>query len=382
MDAMHQPFREHHLFQLLFEYEQQTAPLDLFISLYFRSHKALGSKDRGFIAEAVYALVRWKGMLDYFCQPEEPTWARRIQILQEIDLENLQEEETIPLHTRLSFPKPLFELILESHGVENGSEICLASNYPAPTTVRANLLKTTREELLHRWKDLYPVYPCKFSETGITFGKKLNFFELPEFKAGLFEVQDEGSQLLASLVTIEPGQIFLDYCAGSGGKTLAIAPQMQGKGQIYLHDIRPHALLEAKKRLKRAGVQNGQLINWDEEKKLKNLKKKCDWVLVDAPCTGTGTLRRNPDMKWKFSVEAYERLLGQQRMIFEKALSFLKPGGSIVYATCSVLSGENQRQVEHFLKTYPLELVKAPLITLPSQGGMDGFFGAVFKLSK
>lgn len=374
------PFREHHLFQLLEEYEQQTAPLDLFISNYFRAHKALGSKDRGFIAEAVYALVRWKGVLDYFCEPEVPTWPKRIAKLKTLDIDSLQDEELIPLHIRLSFPKELFDLILESHGMENGSEICLASNFPAPTTVRANLLKTTRGKLLERWQELYPVFPCKFAETGITFRKKLNFFVLPEFTEGLFEVQDEGSQLLADLVQIAPGQVLLDYCAGSGGKTLAIAPAMQGKGQIYLHDIRPHALLEARKRLKRAGVQNGQILNSDEDKKLKLLKKKCDWVLVDAPCTGTGTLRRNPDMKWKFSVEAYERLIGQQRHIFEKALSFLKPGGTIVYATCSVLSGENQRQVDHFLKTYNLELVKAPLVTLPSQGGMDGFFGAVFQL--
>lgn len=373
------PFREHHLFQLLYEYEQQTAPLDLFMSLYFRSNKALGSKDRAFISEAVYALVRWKGVLDYFCQEENPSWARRIEVLQGIDLESLQDEEAIPLHTRLSFPKELFDLIIESHGIENGSEICLSSNYPAPTTVRANLLKTTREQLLERWQNLYQIHPCKFAEAGIVFRKKINFFELPEFQAGLFEVQDEGSQLLATLVQIDPGQIFLDYCSGSGGKTLAVAPAMQGKGQIYLHDIRPHALIEAKKRLKRAGVQNAQVLRWDEEKKLKSLKKKCDWVLVDAPCTGTGTLRRNPDMKWKFTLDAYQRLMGQQRQIFEKALSFLKPGGIIIYATCSVLAGENQRQVEHFLKTYPLELVKSPFATFPSQGGMDGFFGAIFR---
>ena len=376
---MPKPFREHHLFQLLQGYEEQSGPLDLFISLYFRANKALGSKDRGFIAEAVYALVRWRGMLDYFCEPEKPTWERRVQVLQEIDIGKLQDEEEIPLHIRLSFPKELFDLVLDSHGIENGSEICLTSNYPAPTTVRANLLKTTRSHLLEQWKDIYQVEPCKFSETGIIFRKKINFFDLPEFKAGLFEVQDEGSQLLANLVEVKAGQIFLDYCAGSGGKTLAIAPKMQEKGQIYLHDIRSHALLEARKRLKRAGIQNGQALRWDEEKKLKSLKKKCDWVLVDAPCTGTGTLRRNPDMKWKFTVEAYERLVGQQRAIFEKALSFVKPGGHIVYATCSVLTGENQKQVEHFLKTYPLELLHAPLVTLPSQGGMDGFFGAVFR---
>jgi 16S rRNA C967 or C1407 C5-methylase (RsmB/RsmF family) len=222
------------------------------------------------------------------------------------------------------------------------------------------------------------VVPTSTSPLGITFQKKINFFELPEFKEGLFEVQDEGSQLLAFLVKAKPGQQVLDYCAGSGGKTLAFAPSMQNKGQIFLHDVRPKALLECRKRLRRAGIQNAQTVAHDSPK-LSKLKKKMDWVLVDAPCTGTGTLRRNPDMKWKFSQEILSRLIGQQRMIFEKALSYMRPEGRIVYATCSILQEENQEQIEHFLKTYSLELEGETFQTFPALGGMDGFFGAILK---
>ena len=179
-------------------------------------------------------------------------------------------------------------------------------------------------------------FPCKFSPCGIEFHKRINFFELEEFKAGFFEVQDEGSQLMADLVDAAPGQSVLDYCAGSGGKTLAFAPKMQEKGQIFLHDIRPFALQEARKRLRRAVIQNAQIVLPDHQN-LKRLKKKMHWVLVDVPCTGTGTMRRNPDMKWNFTRETLERLMGQQRTIFEKALSFMRPDGRIVYATCSLL---------------------------------------------
>lgn len=370
------PFREHHLFTLLDNYDRQTLPLDLFIHQYFKNHSALGSKDRGFIAETVYALIRWKGLLDYLI--DEPDWQKRYQFYTEHELSQFITQQEIPLSVRVSFPSYLFELLASSYGEEQAAELCLINNTPAPTTIRVNALKTTRESLLEKWKDLYEISPTLHSPDGIIFHKKINFFQLPEFKAGLFEVQDEGSQLLAGLVQAQPGDLVLDYCAGSGGKTLAFAPAMQGKGQIYLHDIRKFALLEARKRLKRAGIQNSQLLNPDSPN-LAKLKKKMNWVLVDAPCTGTGTLRRNPDMKWKFDQETLIRLLGQQRVIFEKALSFLHPKGRIVYATCSLLKEENQAQLEHFLKTYTLCLDRDPFQTLPSRGGMDGFFAVVLK---
>lgn len=370
------PFRQHHLFTLLEAYGQQKLPLDLFIHYYFRKHPALGSKDRLFISETAYSLIRWQILLDYLAQSS--SWTDRYQTFLEINIEEIQAQDNIPLAVRVSFPDFLFKLLIESFGIKKATEICLASNAPAPTTVRVNSSKIERAELLKRWENIYQVSPTPISPLGISFHKKINFFQLPEFKEGLFEVQDEGSQLLAQLVKVQPGEQVLDYCAGSGGKTLAFAPQMEQKGQIYLHDIRPYSLLEAKKRLKRAGIQNAQVIS-HESPHLSKLKKKMNWVLVDAPCSGVGTLRRNPDMKKKLDSELLSGLIGQQRQIFEKALSYMAPNGRIVYATCSLLKEENQSQIDHFISTYSLQIVDEPFQSFQSIGGMDGFFGVVLK---
>lgn len=374
---MHLSFQEHHLFQILKRYDLQHLPLDLFLSHYFKAHRALGSKDRKLISEAIYGMIRWQKLLD-FLVGKQNSWESRYAIYKNFQPENYLLATQIPLHVRISFPQDLFELLTSQYGVEKATRLCQICNTPAPTTIRVNTLKITREELLNRWKSQYDVLPCEFSPQGILFKKRIPFFELEEFKKGFFEVQDEGSQLLANLVQPTPGDQILDFCAGSGGKTLAFAPYMHGKGQIYLHDIRETALEQAKRRLSRAGIQNAQLL-YPEHKTLEKLKRKMDWVLVDAPCSGSGTLRRNPDMKWKFSVEMLEGLAGQQRTIFEKALSFVKPGGKIIYGTCSILNIENELQVDHFIKTYSLKMIGSPFVSLPTFGGMDGFFGAVFE---
>ncbi len=371
------PFRHHHLLQIFELYDNQNAPMDLVLRNYFREHKAIGSKDRAFIAETVYGMVRWKGLLDFLCG-EVQTWEKRLELFASDRFPKAQQDMSLPDHVRASFPPALFEAIVRSYGLEKGKEICRVCNGGAPLAVRVNTLKTSRDALLNLWKERYSVVPSDSAPQAIIFKKRENFFAFPEFTAGFFEVQDEGSQLIAVLVDAKPGQLVFDFCSGSGGKALAFAPQMEGKGQIYLHDIRKSVLLEARKRLKRAGIQNAQGVDSTDEKKLKGLKKKMNWVLVDAPCSGTGTLRRNPDMKWKYSEEMLTRLVGQQRVIFEKALSYLHPEGQIVYATCSLLKEENEEQVAHFLKTYSLTLVhefKSPLV----EGGMDGFYGAVMK---
>lgn len=374
------PFREHHLFCLLEGYEQQLLPLDLYISHYFREHKALGSKDRAFIADAIYGIIRWQGLLDHLCQ-SPVSWKKRYDLFNTLQIEEHLHREDIPPHIRVSFPESLFNLIVTYYGQEKAIQLCLASNSSAPITIRVNTMKTSREALLLKWQGIFNVTPCKFSQEGILFDKRTALFTLEEFQQGLFEVQDEGSQLLAKLLTAQPGQLVMDYCAGAGGKTLAFAPQMQNQGQIFLHDIRPHILAESQKRLRRAGIQNAQIVAHDDENKLKGLRKKMDWVLVDVPCSGTGTMRRNPDMKWKFSDEILKRLVGQQRTIFEKALSFMKPNGYIVYATCSLLHEENQMQIAHFTQTYGLEVVQEPFQSLPTFNEMDGFFGVILRRS-
>ncbi|MDF2549774.1 MAG: rsmB [Chlamydiales bacterium] len=371
---MKQPFRLYHLIQLLEAYDRAKMPLDQFLSQYFRKEKAVGSKDRKEIAETTYALMRWKDLLDAFVEGPV-TWEKRYGVWTRKLMDDQAKVSLLPLHTQVSFPEPLYNLFVDTYGQEKAFQLCLDSNQPAPITIRINALKATRDEWVEKWAEPGSFKLCDKSPYGVRFINRENFFCREDFRQGFFEVQDEASQLVASLVEAKPGQQVIDYCAGSGGKTLAYAPAMQGKGQIYLHDIRPHVLLEAKKRLKRAGIENAQISNPDCDK-LKRLKKRMDWVLVDAPCSGTGTLRRNPDMKWRIDKDAIERLIGQQRIIFEKALSFLKDDGVIVYATCSILSEENERQLEHFLKTYGLKLRQDPFKSLPERGGMDGFFAA------
>ena len=373
-------FRENHLFNILDTFDSVRGPLDLFLRNYCRAHKALGPKDRRFISEAVYGITRWQGLIDHLCPTKPPTWEKRYSIYKDFEPTQYLNDASIPPHIRVSFPQNFFQFLSDALGEEEALKFCLTCNAPAPTTIRANTLKISRDALLAKWKDLYEISPCKYSSAGIVFHKKINFFELTEFKEGLFEIQDEGSQLIADLVQASPQDRVLDYCSGSGGKALALAPRKQGKGQIYLHDIRPATLLEAKKRLKRAGIQNAQIVLPSDRPKKNELKGTVHWVLVDAPCSGTGTLRRNPDMKWKFDLSLVERLVQEQRTIFEEALKFMNPKGHIVYATCSVLPQENEEQIAFFQEKFNLKLVGEPFKCTPLPGEMDGFFGAVLKM--
>lgn len=373
---MRHPFPQFHLLNLLHSYDESRLPLDVLMNQYFRSHRALGSKDKKYVAQTAYALVRWRGWLDGMCG-RESSWETRLSCYTSTPPLSTPAPQ-LPPHQQVSCPKILWEWLVESYGEEQAKELCLINNQQAPVTLRVNGNKGTPQELMDQWDPEYPLHPCPQSPVGLTLEKRRNFFELDLFKEGWFEVQDEGSQLVAAEVTAQPGDQVLDYCAGSGGKSLAIAPGMKGKGQLFLHDVRQRALAEAKKRLKRAGVQNSQLLPSDSPQ-LKKLKKRMDWVLADVPCSGTGTLRRNPDMKWRYNAATLKELVGLQRNIFEKALSFMKARGKIVYATCSLLPQENEQQVEHFLQTYPIQLVHPPFKSLPTEGGMDGFFAAVFE---
>ncbi len=372
------PFRQHHLFQILHLYDPDKGALDSFLRSYFRKNKAVGSKDRKEITETIYHMFRWRALLDYHCRGNK-NWENRYEVFKNFNYKEHLDNENIPLHIRLSFPKKIFNLLLDAYGEKKAIQISLASNSAAPTTIRPNPLKTTRNALLKKWAHQYAVTPCNVSPLGITFHKRENFFAMPEFKEGLFEIQDEGSQLLADLVHAKPKDSILDYCAGSGGKTLAFAHKLKGTGQIYLHDIRSHALLEAKKRLRRAGIQNIQFVE-AKSKQLKKLKGKMSWVFVDTPCSGSGTMRRNPDIKWNFNHTILKRLIDQQREIFASALDFLHPKGKIIYATCSLFPQENEEQVKYFLEQFPLALRGDIFKTEPQEGSMDGFFGAVFKM--
>lgn len=370
-------FREHHLFSIFSLFEEESLPLDIFLRNYFKKHSAIGSKDRKMIAEAIYGIIRWKGLLDAISY-DDRSWKKRFETFSTFPYEQSIDDPNIAPYAQVSFPKFFFEILEKSLGAKEARAFCLVSNEQAPITIRANALKTSREELIESLKKYCPVFACQHAPYGIHLAQRINFFSLDEFKAGLFEVQDEASQLVADKVEVKPGSHFLDFCAGSGGKALAIAPKMQGRGQIYLHDIRCSALYEAKKRMKRAGIQNVQFCFPDSKQK-KSLIGHMDWVLVDAPCSGTGTLRRNPDAKWKFDEKMIPRIVQEQRAIFNEALKFVKPKGHIVYATCSVLPEENENQAAYFLKEFPVRQVGPFFKTFPVKGGMDGFFAVVFQ---
>lgn len=370
-------FRKYHLLKIFEQSEGLPIPLDALLRNYFRQHKAIGAKDRQEICDTLYGMVRWRGLLDHLSLRLK-NWEKRLEIYEQINPFDFQKKESIPPHIRVSFPQFVFKLLAESYGEEKAFELCLNSNQVAPTTIRINPLKTTRKDLLDKWSQIYAVSPCKQSPFGIVFHKRENFFALPEFKEGLFEVQDEGSQLVANEVDAKPGDHILDYCAGSGGKTLAFAHKMEGKGQIYLYDIRPSMLKQAKKRLKRSGIENGHPLSHAHLKR-KGLLGKMNAILLDVPCSGSGTLRRNPDMKWKITREMLESLILKQRQIFSEVLKFLQPKGRIVYATCSIFPEENEKQISFFMKKYNLKLVKSPFLSFPQEGQMDGFFSATLE---
>ncbi len=368
-------FRKNHLIEILNQSEESTLPLDTFLRLYLRRNPAIGSKDRQEICETLYGMVRWRALLDYLC-PRPVNWERKLELFCSINPLDFKNKSEIPLNIRLSFPKFIFDTLSKAYGTQKAIKFCLGSNTSAPTTIRVNTAKITREELLNQWKNLYAVSPCEHSPWGIIFHKKINLLALPEFKSGLFEIQDEGSQLVAHQVAAKPGNHVMDYCAGSGGKTLAFAHKLQNRGQIHMYDIREFMLLEAKKRLKRAGVQIFHMLTRRHLKK-KSLLKKMDWILLDVPCSGSGRLRRSPDMKWKIEKGMLDQLARLQRHIFSCSLKFLRDSGRIVYATCSVFPEENEKQVSHFIKKHNLKLVEPPFVSFPASGKMDGFFSAV-----
>lgn len=368
-----QNFCDTHILAFLKSWHSSKEPLDLALSRYFKAHKSLGSHDRRNVGDAVYTLVRYKSLFDALT----PDPSKQLLLLRKQPIDVWRQDRGVSEAARFGMPQFLFDLLLEAYGMEKGRELAAILSTQAPTCVRVNLLKTTREILLAEWTAKFDVRPAKDSAAGLVFAKREPLFALEAFKQGLFEVQDISSQRVAELIEAKPGDRFLDYCSGSGGKSLAIAPNLKGKGELYLHDIRLQSLQEAKRRLRRAGVQNAQVLS-PGHPTLQKLLGQMDWVLADVPCSGTGTLRRNPDMKWQIDTAMIERLVQEQQAIVKEALRYPKPnGGRLVYATCSLLPQENENQVEAFLKRLPLKLERT-LKLLPEEGGGDGFFAAVF----
>ncbi len=317
-----------------------------------------------------------------------------------------------PLNIVTGCPSELFDLLVEDYGQDKAIEMCLINNTQAPIFARINpakvpdrqkfvdhmLLKygpqtkqslaefnaldSKQKEIRREEKKIMQleregITLCTKSALGLRFTKRQNFRALEEYKQGLFEIQDEASQLVSSLMKVRPGMQVMDYCCGAGGKTLAFAHLMNGKGVIHMVDIREKILLEAKKRLRRAGFENIMPLH-TEHKHLPKLVGKMQYMLVDVPCTGTGTIRRNPELRFKVTRAWVDRLVKEQRTIFEDAIKYLRNDGVIIYATCSVLKRENENQITHLTKRFGLEVIETFKV-LPAIGEHDGMFACVMK---
>ncbi|MDZ4700822.1 MAG: RsmB/NOP family class I SAM-dependent RNA methyltransferase [Rhodothermales bacterium] len=397
-------------------------PADRLMQTFFKERKQLGKRDRGFIAETVYGMLRNRRWLEW-AFPDLDTMHRALAHLAihqpdaALPLEPADDaqlrravaaarEKPLPespvesLGLTYSMPDWMVATWLDLHGPADTEALCAALNRPAPLVIRVNTLKTTREALRQTLADAgHASEPTPASPDGLILATKANLFSLPAFHEGHFEIQDEGSQLLSYLLNARPGQQVIDGCAGGGGKTLHLAALMQNKGVLYAFDVAHRRLEESKPRIRRAGASNIRLrpIDTNRSRDVTRLHGKADAVLIDSPCSGSGVLRRNPDATWKLSEEGLAGLNREQRDILEAYTPLVKPGGRLVYATCSLFPQENERIVEEFLTVHPEmrlvpagEALAAQGLTVPDQTdaylrlmphrhGTDGFFGAVME---
>jgi len=409
-----------HVEEALREVLRFTGPADVILSRYFRDHPKLGSRERNAVAEGVYAVLRNKLAYASFSESGHGPAMRRLALLGVADvvgvdsLGGLSVEETdwlqriaqidrnsLPLALRANLPAWLLEKLIARDGEAATLELAEALNRQAPLDLRVNALKAKREEVIAELATA-PILcdPTPFAPLGIRVLKKPALQNLPLFKDGSIEVQDEGSQLLAQIVGAKRGEMVVDFCAGAGGKTLALGAAMRNTGRLYALDVSEKRLAKLKPRLARSGLSNVHpvLIAHENDAKVKRLAGKIDRVLVDAPCSGLGTLRRNPDMKWRQTPDSIVELNAKQTAILSSASRLVKPGGRLVYATCSLLDDENEAIADQFLTTHedfvlvPMKDVLAEqkvalemgdyLKLMPHIHQTDGFFAAVYERKK
>ncbi|NML61335.1 RsmB/NOP family class I SAM-dependent RNA methyltransferase [Massilia sp. RP-1-19] len=404
--------------EVLREILRFSAPADTTLSRYFKDHPRLGGRERGAIAEGVYAVLRNKSFFTDFAG--SGNGMRRLAILGLAEavgadsLGGLSDEETeflarikeidrtlMPAQKRANLPDWLYEKFVAQYGEEETVTLAEALNQPAPLDLRVNSIKATRDDVMNELA-LAPITaePMPFAPLGLRVHKKPSLQNLPLFKSGAIEVQDEGSQVLAQIVGAKRGEMVVDFCAGAGGKTLALGALMRNTGRLYAFDVSEKRLAKLKPRLARSGLSNVHPVQIAHERdvKIKRLAGKVDRVLVDAPCSGLGTLRRNPDVKWRQKPEAVTEMHDKQIAILDGAARLLKGGGRLVYATCSLLDEENNQVVEQFLAAHddfelvPMSKVLAEqkidlemgdyLKLLPHKHQTDGFFAAVLERKK
>ena len=388
------------------------APADQCLSRYFRDHRTLGQSERAFVAETVFAVLRRKRSLEAAAGSPEPqaliaAALLRVHGLSARALDGLVDEDlsrrirrlqisALPAAVRVDLPDWLWERLAQQHGHDEALRMAQGLLNPAPLDLRVNLARIERSAAHARLAgDGLESDPTRYSPAGLRLAGKPAINRHPLFAEGLVEVQDEGSQVLAWLLAPRRGEMIADYCAGAGGKTLAAAMLMRGSGRVYAMDVSAKRLSALAPRAARAGISNVHaLVLGEDDARARRLAGKLDRVLVDAPCSGFGTLRRNPDLKWRHGPDAISELAAKQRRILGTAARLLKPGGRLVYATCSILQEENDAVAADFQRERPefrplscAEVLATQRIALdtgerlrlfPHLHGTDGFYAAVF----
>lgn len=379
---------------------------DKVVQQLLKRDKRWGSRDRGFVAETTYEIVRWKRLYAEIANVKQPfkrddiwrmfaVWAT----LKGIKLPDWKYFENTPTRKikgrfdelskirkfRESVPDWIDELGLEELGEDAWTKEIAMQNQQADVILRVNTLKTTKKDLQRKLQsenietEYLPNHPY-----ALKLKERANVFKTEAFKNGWFEVQDASSQLVADFLDVKPGMKVVDTCAGAGGKTLHIASLMENKGQIVAMDIYESKLKKLKVRARRNGVHNVDLKVIDSTKPIKKLHNKADRVLIDAPCSGLGVLRRNPDAKWKLEPEFVDRIRQTQKDVLQQYSKMVKTGGKLVYATCSILPSENQNQVNSFLASEAgkeFSFVKDKKV-LAHKSGFDGFYMALLERKK
>ncbi|MDX9698061.1 MAG: RsmB/NOP family class I SAM-dependent RNA methyltransferase [Rhodocyclaceae bacterium] len=393
-------------------------PADAVLSRFFRENRELGHRDRAFVAETVYAIVRRLRWLRRLAGPQarprelllawlargegwpmrkfeglvSPAERERIEAIKALEL------EAGTLAEQLDLPDWLADRLDAQLGEEALRALAQSLNRPAPLDLRVNVARGERERervLEGLNAEGLKASPCPLSPHGVRLDGKPALQKHALFLDGSFEVQDEGSQLLGFLVQPRRGELVVDFCAGAGGKTLQLGAMMRSTGRLYAFDVSEKRLARLKPRAARAGLSNVHpvLIAHERDAKVKRLSGKADRVLVDAPCSGLGTLRRNPDLKWRQTPETVAQMQEKQAAILASAARLVRPGGRLVYATCSLLAEENDAIVDAFLAANPAfaecsasEVLVQQGIAMetglrlrlrPDQHNTDGFFAAV-----
>jgi 16S rRNA (cytosine967-C5)-methyltransferase len=392
-----------------------SLPADVALRDFFRHHRQLGQRDRAFVAEGVFAVLRRRRSLTIHAGTSAPRSLAIAASLRELgvslrELESAlatgeqawarefkaRKPELAPAEAA-DLPDWLWAVLGEALPAERDA-LARAWLAPAPLDLRINPLKTTRDAAMAALAaDGIRAAPTPYSPLGLRVTGKPALQRHPQFTSGAVEVQDEGSQLLCFLVAPKRGQMVVDFCAGAGGKTLLLGAMMRSQGRLYAFDISPRRLANLKPRLARSGLSNVHPVRIADERdlRIKRLAGKIDRVLVDAPCTGFGTLRRNPDLKWRQAPTAIPELAAKQARLLAAAAPLVKPGGRLVYATCSVIPAENEAVVEAFLTAHPefalgdaaAELARAGIALeagrmlqlYPHRHGCDGFFAAILE---